>query len=424
MLMNPPGPASLGVNRLTLTLPVGVHLGHAQEGLVQPAAVVEVEHVGLVDHGLRVGDRPEAQTAGREAADPTGLHGEGDQVEDVFLVGDRGHALGHADAEVHDRVGFEREGAAAGDGLARARREHGQPVERGPDLAGVGRVVGLGEGLRVVLGSGHHDAVDEDAGDAHLARVEHVRGGDPLHLDQDDAAGVLHRLGDGQHLDGERLAFHRHVALRVRGGPAQERDVDREGREEQVFASPDGQHLDEVLGGHRVHPAALEAGVDERVDADGGDQAGAPGGDLPEQHRDHPLREAVGLDPVAQGERAQRRYQRPVAADDPLDHALVGEVVHPARRAVALTGGEDQGQVPGCPGVQEAPLQGEGELLGKAGPDETGGGDGVPGEHQPGGRIGGDDLVPPHRRRCPSPVAADHGRTRARPTISPRSRAS
>ena len=40
---------------------------------------------------------------------------------------------------------------------------------------------------------------------------------------------------------------------------------------------------------------------------------------------------------------------------------------------------------------------GQGEFLGEAGPDEAGGGDRVPGEHQPGRRVGADDLVPAHR---------------------------
>src|SRR5215207_7409279 len=57
----------------------------------------------------------------------------------------------------------------------------GSRSSAGPDLARVGRVVGLGEGLPVVVGPGQHDTVDQDAGDAHLARVEHVHGGDPLH---------------------------------------------------------------------------------------------------------------------------------------------------------------------------------------------------------------------------------------------------
>ncbi len=52
MLMKPPAPASRGPNRLTLRLPSRIGLGQPQEGQVEPAAVVEVELVGLVDHRL------------------------------------------------------------------------------------------------------------------------------------------------------------------------------------------------------------------------------------------------------------------------------------------------------------------------------------------------------------------------------------
>ena len=198
-------------------------------------------------------------------------------------------------------------------------------------------------------------------------------------------------------------------------------------REEQVFAAPDGQHLDQVLGGDLVHPAALEARVDERVDTDGGDQAGPAGGDLPEQHGDHALREAVGLDLVLQGERAQRRHQGPVPADDPPDHALVREVVHPARLAVALAGGEDQREVPGCAGGQEALFQGEGELLGEAGADEAGGGQVSPSSTTSAAAsavmILFRFIAPARRRSRPSWPVPGHGTTSARPMISPRSRA-
>jgi hypothetical protein len=53
MLMKPPAPASRGPNLLTLTLPSRVGLRQAEEGEVEPAAVVEVELVGLVDDRLR-----------------------------------------------------------------------------------------------------------------------------------------------------------------------------------------------------------------------------------------------------------------------------------------------------------------------------------------------------------------------------------
>src|SRR4029077_9333143 len=48
---------------------VSVGLRHAEKGLVQPRAVVEVELVGLVDDRLRIRGRPEAQAAGGQAAD-------------------------------------------------------------------------------------------------------------------------------------------------------------------------------------------------------------------------------------------------------------------------------------------------------------------------------------------------------------------
>ena len=52
----------------------------------------------------------------------------------------------------------------------------------------------------------------------------------------------------------------------------------------------------------RVEPAALQAGVDEGVEADARDQARPAGGDVPVEQRDHALREAVGLDLFVQGE--------------------------------------------------------------------------------------------------------------------------
>ena len=61
MLMKPPEPASLGPNRLTLTLPA-IGLGHAEERGVQAAAVVEVELRGLVKDGLGVDRRAEVQS--------------------------------------------------------------------------------------------------------------------------------------------------------------------------------------------------------------------------------------------------------------------------------------------------------------------------------------------------------------------------
>src|SRR5205823_11066715 len=47
----------------------GVGLREAEEGDVQPASIVEVELVGLVDDGLRVHRGAEVQSTGRDTAD-------------------------------------------------------------------------------------------------------------------------------------------------------------------------------------------------------------------------------------------------------------------------------------------------------------------------------------------------------------------
>ena len=105
MLMKPPAPASRGPNLLTLRLPCAVGLRQAEEGDVEPAAVVEVELVRLVDDRLGVHRGAEVEAAGRDAADDAGLGGQREQVDDPLLGGDGGDALGHADAEVDDAVG-------------------------------------------------------------------------------------------------------------------------------------------------------------------------------------------------------------------------------------------------------------------------------------------------------------------------------
>ena len=73
-----------------------------------------IELVGLVDDGLGVDGRAEVQAAGRHAADHAGLGGQRDQVDDALLGGHRGHALGHADAQVHHAVGPQFQRGAAG----------------------------------------------------------------------------------------------------------------------------------------------------------------------------------------------------------------------------------------------------------------------------------------------------------------------
>src|SRR5947199_10679339 len=82
-----------------------------------------------------------------------------------------------------------------------------------------------------------------------------------------------------------------------------------------------------LLGGDVL--AALDAWVDERVEPNRGERTGAAGGNVAKQMRDDALREAPWLHLVGERESAKFGDQAPVPADDPPEHALVGDVVEP-----------------------------------------------------------------------------------------------
>jgi hypothetical protein len=84
------------------------------------------------------------------------------------------------------------------------------------------------KGLHVVFGLlGDHHAVDQNAGNLDLARVERAALGDALDLDDDRAARVVRRHRDGLRFQGQRLLLHRDVAVRVGRRTADDADVDR-----------------------------------------------------------------------------------------------------------------------------------------------------------------------------------------------------
>src|SRR5262249_2225032 len=99
---------------------LAVGLRESEERDVEPASVVEVELIRLVDDRLRVRRRAEVEAARGDAADDARLGRQRDEVEDLLLVRDARDALRHADAEVDDAVRAQLHRGAPRDDLAAA----------------------------------------------------------------------------------------------------------------------------------------------------------------------------------------------------------------------------------------------------------------------------------------------------------------
>ena len=215
-----------------------------------------------------------------------------------------------------------------------------------PNLAAERRVVLHRKCLPVVLRPRHDDAIDEDAGDLDLPRIERAALGDPLHLRDDEAAGVARRHRDRQHLERERLLLHRDVAVGIGGRSADDADVDRECPIEEKLLALDLDQPDQILLGAFVDLAAAVARIDERSEPDAREVSGPPRRDVAEQVRDDALRKVVGLDLVGDRETLQLGHQSPVSADHPPHQPVVAEVIEPALLAVSLPGRIDQREIP------------------------------------------------------------------------------
>ena len=242
-------------------------------------------------------------------------------------------------------------------------------------LAGVGRVVRLGERLHVLARLGDHEHVHQQAGDLHLLGRDAPRRHNALHLRDHQAAAVVCRLRQPQTLAGHRLALHADVAALVRRAAAHQAHVDGERPVPQPLAPAQGDHLDREVARDGVERAPLQAGVYESAQTHVRDRARPAGRDVAVEVGDHPLGQAVGFDLLLDGQLAQARRQVPVPADDLPHQAGVPEVVQAALAAIALAGGVDQRQAVGGAGLQEPALDGVRERLRVPAADEPAGRD-------------------------------------------------
>jgi len=89
----------LGAETADVHVALRIRLGHAEYRDVQPAAVVEVELLVLVDDSLGVHRRAEIEACHRDAADHAGFGNQGDELVHPLLCGNCRLALRHPDAE-------------------------------------------------------------------------------------------------------------------------------------------------------------------------------------------------------------------------------------------------------------------------------------------------------------------------------------
>ena len=108
-----------------------------------------------------------------------------------------------------------------------------------------------------------------------------------------------------------------------------------------------------------------------------GNGADVMSGDITVHMGDDALRQIIGFQLVGQSQLAQLGSAIPVAADDPLAHTFMAEVVAAGAVPVALTGCEEQRQVAGMAGFHKAVFQSLGQRFGAGAADEAAGRDGV-----------------------------------------------
>ena len=301
-----------------------VGLGQPEESNVEAAAIVEIKLAGLVDNRLGVGRRAETQATGRYATDHAGLGGQRHQIDHLLLGGDIGDAFRHADAEIDHGVDLQLQRCPTGDDLAFAHRHRGNRRHRYLDFPGKGRAVLFAEGLHVVFGLfSHHDAIDQNAGNFYLPRVQRATLGDAFDLHDDDAAGVARRHRDGLRFQRQRLLLHGDIAVRIGRRAANDADIDREGLVEQVFLAVDFHDPNEVVCRHLVQLAAPKTRIDKRPQTNAGNRARLAGGDVAEKVSNHPLRQVVGFNPVGHGQLLQLGHQAPMAANHPTNQTIM-----------------------------------------------------------------------------------------------------
>ena len=294
----------------------------------------------MIDSGIDGGAKVE--TALRNPADDPGLGGQRHEVEQLLFGGNRGNAFGHADAEIDHAAHRQFQSAAPRNDLAVVQRHRHIAIGRRPQFTGERAVVAGGIGLDMVFRLGNDDAIDQYARNFDMPRIERTGGGDAFDLGDDEALAVLGGRCQCQVVEGQRLLFHRDVAVAVGGGAADDRDIDRKRLVEQPLLAVDLHQPHQLFGGACIELAATIGRVDEGTETDLGKKPGLASRNLAKQMRYASERQIVGLDVVVDGHPGQLRHQAKVSADQTLDQAGMRQTIEAAVAAVARRGCEHQ----------------------------------------------------------------------------------
>ena len=306
-----------------------VGLRHAEASHVQPAAVIKVELLILLNDGCRVQASSETQPTLRQTADHAGLGGQSNKFEYVLFGGDGGETLGHTNPEIDDAANRDLEGAAPSYDLSLAHCHRLDSVEWHTLTPGESMVVVDRVGLPMVRWVGHNDAVDHDAGNLYVAGIERIIGGNSFDLCNHKTAGVAGGGGEAEPVERQRLPLHCDVTVGIGGGAAKQSDVNRKALVEEPGLTSDLVQLDQILGGDVIELSAAETRVDKGSQSNFREIARPMRRDVSIKVADRAKRQVVGLKLVGKRHLCKARNKRVVAADHATEQPVEGKAVDP-----------------------------------------------------------------------------------------------
>ncbi len=206
----------------------------------------------------------------------------------------------------------------------------------------------------------HHHRVDQHPGHRDLLGLDGAVFHHLLHLGDHLAAPPLgghHRRQDLQH---HALLLGGQVPVLIAVGAPDHQGVDGDGLVLDVLLPVhlhDGHQLVAAVLGPLVHLAPLDPGVHIGAQAHLAQLPRLPEGHAVVHIGHLPLGQVERLDLVPGDQVHHHGGLAPVAADDPLEQALMGQMGHAAGHLHGrLAAGVDEGQIPGVALLQEPPL--------------------------------------------------------------------